>query len=236
MPVTELALLHLTSNPPNLSDILPKLKYAATKQATFSSFPVTLLRCVEDPADIYLIGGWESVAQHMEVWIPGETNQELMAELKGDVDVRWMFHVSVKPEEVSGVVESAGEPGHENEVVAVGRYFVTDQNGFEEAYQAGVDALQAQAKGGNSGIASDWRVDAGFEADGQEENGNEAAGKARDWKNDFVLFTAWNSAQEHFDFARTKGFKKWAAIKDFVSGAEIRHGKVLLVAEPYFSG
>lgn len=230
MPVTELALLHLTSNPPNLRPILTKLKFAATKQASFSGYPVSLLHCVEDPTDIYLVGGWESVSQHMEVWIPGETNQELMAGLNGDVDVWWMFHVGVKPEEVRGVVGSAGEPGSGNGVVAMGRYFASDRMGFEKVYHVGVGALEEKVKGGNTGIAGGWREDAGFEADVQADGGE--ARENRAFKNEFVLFTAWGSAQEHFGFAKTEGFKKWAGIKDFMSGAEIRHGKVLFVAEP----
>lgn len=171
----------------------------------------------------------------MEVWIPGETNRGLMEELKGDVDVRWMFHVGVEPGEVSRVVGSAGESGkgQENGVVALGRYFVNDRRGFEGAYDAGVGALKAEVRGGKGGVASGWREDAGFEAGGggEDDGGGEVEGKIRDFKNEFVLFTAWGSAQDHFDFAKTEGFKKWAGIKDFMSGAEIRHGKVLFVAE-----
>lgn len=227
MAVIELALFHLKTD---LSAVINNLEAAATMQATYSNHPVTLLQCIEDPNLIYLVGGWDSIAQHMEEWIPGPTNQGLMSEMKGTVDVRWMFHITVGPEDVSRVITKVagdGEGGIEaSGVIAVGRYFAKDRKGFEAAYQEGVTGLEGHVRGGKEGLAGGWREDVGFETD--EQGVPIDASKDRDL-NEFVFFTAWGSVDEHMDFAKTEDFRTWTRIQDFMSGAEIRHGRVLFV-------
>jgi hypothetical protein len=92
MPVTEIALLRL-----NTEDLLPStqagLVRAGQAQTQFSNHQVYFFRQIEDSACIYLLGGWESIEHHMKEWIPSETNQTMLQQLTGDLNVKWMFHI-----------------------------------------------------------------------------------------------------------------------------------------------
>jgi hypothetical protein len=94
MPVTEIALLRL-----NTEDLSTSTKTgllgAQQAQAEYSNHQVYFLRQIEDPACVYLLGGWESIEKHMNQWIPSETNQTLLQQLAGSLEVKWMFHLDV---------------------------------------------------------------------------------------------------------------------------------------------
>jgi hypothetical protein len=94
MPVTEIALLRL-----NTEDLSTSTKTgllgAQKAQAEYSNHQVYFLRQIEDPACVYLLGGWESIEKHMNQWIPSETNQTLLQQLAGSLEVKWMFHLDV---------------------------------------------------------------------------------------------------------------------------------------------
>jgi hypothetical protein len=96
MPVTELALLRLkVQDPP--SPTKSTFLEAKKKQSEYSGYPVTYLRQIEDPLSLYLLGGWESVEKHTGEgqWLSLEVNQNLLAKLKDNVEVCWMFHLDV---------------------------------------------------------------------------------------------------------------------------------------------
>jgi hypothetical protein len=96
MPVTELALLRLKVQDPPSSTKSTFLE-AKKKQSEYSGYPVTYLRQLEDPLSLYLLGGWESVEKHTGEgqWLSLEVNQNLLAKLKDNVYVSWMFHLDV---------------------------------------------------------------------------------------------------------------------------------------------
>lgn len=94
MAVTEIALLRLKTPEPT-SSTRKILKQAQQAQSEWSGFPVQIACQLEDSSYIYILGGWESIAHHNGDWIKSETNQKLLAQLKDDVDVEWMFHVDI---------------------------------------------------------------------------------------------------------------------------------------------
>ncbi|KAL4895399.1 hypothetical protein BDV59DRAFT_173830 [Aspergillus ambiguus] len=98
MAVTELAILHLK----NAKEISPEIKSTlvsgASAQASFSRYPVRLYTQIEDPSYIYLLGGWDSVSQHMDEWIPSPTNQNVMSALLNEMEVFGMFHIDAEPQ------------------------------------------------------------------------------------------------------------------------------------------
>lgn len=96
MPVTELALLHLRTQDPSSSTKSTFLE-AQKKQTEHSGYQVTYLRQIEDQQSVYLLGGWESVEKHTGEgqWLSLEVNQNLLAQLKGSVDISWMFHLDI---------------------------------------------------------------------------------------------------------------------------------------------
>lgn len=240
MPVTELALLHYKSRPsttsskPPVSDTtLENLTRAARKQASFSHYPVALLQCHEDPTLIYLIGGWDTVEQHMNEWVPCQANQELLKLLSTDVDVKWMFHLDMDPADVvDRLVKSRQGVSDDGKdfVVAIGRHFVKEglREGFWATWKENVDALE-DFVGGRAKREGGWRIDDGVSADDRTGDRVTEKGAVPD---EFVLFTAWENVERHMDFAKTEGFMRYGKITDYLHGAEIRHGRVFCIAEP----
>jgi hypothetical protein len=94
MPVTEIALLRLDNEDLSTSTKTGLLG-AQQAQTEYSNHQVYFLRQIEDPACVYLLGGWESIEKHRNEWIPSETNQRLLQQLTGNLEVKWMFHVDV---------------------------------------------------------------------------------------------------------------------------------------------
>ena len=103
MPVTEIALLRMKRIPLTHFDAYPwqeapdTLLTAIAKQTTFSKYPVMLLQCLKVHDHVYLVGGWDSIERHMNEWIPGLVNQELLKSLEEDVEVKYMFHLDCEP-------------------------------------------------------------------------------------------------------------------------------------------
>lgn len=231
MPITELAQLSYKTIPQSdKSTIHTNLRNATCSQAIYSKHPVALLECHEDPNLIYLVGGWDSADQHMNEWIPSSVNQELLKLLGGDVDVKWMFHLSCEPGEVVGrVVEGAS--GRDEDIIAIGRHFVKEaqRDEFERTWKGNIEALEGfiddEARGREKREGG-WRLDWGYDPEHVE------VVASRNVPLEFVLFMRWATVQKHLHFAQTEGFQRYGKIRDFISGAEIRHGKVMYVARP----
>ena len=78
---------------------------------------------------------------------------------------------------------------------------------FEKAFHENKEYLQNHVTEGK--IGGGWRVD-------KEED-----------KEEFVLFSPWQSVDQHYDFADTEGFEKYGKIREYIDGAEIKHAKML---------
>lgn len=125
MAVTEIALLKLlpstTIRDPDLLSRLSKAKQTLEKA---SGHPFVFLSQREDPSFIYIIGTWSSVSYHQETFLPSPENQEILALVKGIVDVEWMFHLSHDGFQGSGASETMGRVVENRSALRLGRYFV----------------------------------------------------------------------------------------------------------------
>jgi heme-degrading monooxygenase HmoA len=224
MPVTELACLRLTNNLP-LTDPTNQLTESTLSaglkaQAEYTNAATYLLTQIEDPSYIYILGKWESVAQHVDEWMPSPTNQKVMRELSGNLEVVWLQHFDCDPSlGVSDTAEGGTDEGipYDAPVVAIGRYFISPftKAGFETTFAEAKHHLK-EFKGPRK-IAGGWRVDKEV-----DESGNA--------KEEYVQFTGWDTVEEHSSVAESEGFKDFARIKHFMQGAEMKHARWTLKA------
>jgi heme-degrading monooxygenase HmoA len=209
MPVTELALLHLK----NHRQIPPETKSAlvsgASAQARFAGYPVRLYSQVEDPSYIYLLGGWDSVSQHMNEWIPSPTNQNIMSSLADEMEVVWMFHVEVEP--ASGETCSASSP-LDAPVLAIERCFVGEEKGDFEDSMARVKGRMEECTAPRM-LRCGWRID---HAEGREE------------MHEFVVLSGWEDMEDHLRFLET-GSEDDKYRNDRMEGVELRHARLMEV-------
>ncbi|KAJ6128702.1 hypothetical protein N7471_009919 [Penicillium samsonianum] len=201
MPVTELALLRLTTQDPWSSTKNTFLE-AQKKQTEHSGYQVTYLRQIEDQQSVYLLGGWESVEKHTGEgqWLSLEVNQNLLAQLKGSVDVSWMFHLDIDP---SPSNIPLGAP-----VLSITRCFVepSKKDEFDAVFKASVSHLNAYTAPFSSCGA--WRVD----KEGEDE--------------EFVLFSGWNQVQDHLAFGESEASKEFGKLKTLMKDADVKHVRV----------
>ncbi|KAE8154319.1 hypothetical protein BDV25DRAFT_136012 [Aspergillus avenaceus] len=203
-PVTELALLRIKPYV-DAAVIRPTLSAAAKAQAEYSTFPVHLLQQIEDPACIYLLGGWRSVSVHMDDWIPSDTNQGLLASLKDKLDVEWVIHVNIDP--TPSLTESDEGIPLNAPTIAIERYFIAPgrTNDFVDTFYSNKNRLKEYIaphimKGGR-------RLD--------PITGHE-----------FLFFSGWDTAQDHLEFAKSEGFKGFEQMTKFLDGVDIKHASV----------
>ncbi|KAL4794257.1 hypothetical protein BDV19DRAFT_390318 [Aspergillus venezuelensis] len=216
MPVTELACLRLKNNlpitDPSNSILYTNLQSGLASQAKYASATTYILSQIEDPSCIYIIGKWNSVSHHMEEWIPSSENQEIMGVLGRDLELLWVQHLDLNPSIDSGVERVP----FEDTVIAIGRYFIAPgpdgKTGFEKTFNEARHHLHSFKRTRNA--AGGFRADAEVDEQG-------------DRKEEFVLLSGWDTPEEHFSFAESEGFKEFAKIKDYMSGAEIKHAKIV---------
>ncbi|GES63844.1 hypothetical protein ATEIFO6365_0007053100 [Aspergillus terreus] len=211
MPVTELALLHLK----NHRQISPETKCAlvsgASAQARFAGYPVRLYSQIEDPSYIYLLGGWDSVSQHMNEWIPSPTNQNIMSSLADEMEVVWMFHVEIEP--ASGEMRSASSP-LDAPVLAIERCFVgEEEKGEFEDTMMRVKGCVEECTAPRM-LRCGWRIDY---PEGREETHEE-----------FVMLSGWEDVEDHLRFLET-GSEDDKCWKNWTEGVDVRHARLMEV-------
>ncbi|SPQ27134.1 2ccff58c-e7e6-4803-914e-635f5505848e [Thermothielavioides terrestris] len=192
MPVTELACLRNAA-------LSIKLRAGVEEQAKYSNAKTSVLSQIEDPSYIYILGKWDSVAQHMEEWVPSQRNQEIMAGLSEDLELAWIRHVDLASDSVDDERIPYSAP-----VVAIGRYTVAAENigGFGSTFAETKHHLKGF--GGRRDISGGWCAD----RDGQ-----------------FILFSGWEAVEEHYSFAQSEGFKEFGRIRDYLEEFEIKHAR-----------
>ncbi|OCK80685.1 hypothetical protein K432DRAFT_442983 [Lepidopterella palustris CBS 459.81] len=211
MPITELALLRLL--PPALfststisPSVLSKLASAKNLMESFTNYKFYYLRQIEDPTLVYVLGEWNSLAQHMEDFIPGEKNQEALKSLEGEIEVVWLEHFDM--EHANWPVEAL----EQGAVLSIARHFVKSAQvqPFKSTFNHNKKYLEAYISQGS--IGGGWRVD-----------------KDEDGKEEFVLFCPWKDIDEHMEFQNAEGFAEYAGIREFVEGVDVRHVRVMEV-------
>ena len=212
MTLTELALLRLLpSTTADHASLKAKLANAKAVMEKYTGRTFYILQQIEDPIFLYVIGEWESLKQHMDGFIPSAENQALLEELKNDLTVEWMFHVDAPHAALplptlkkSGDGSQAG-----SHVLSIGRLFIKadDKDKFQETFDTNKHYLQVYLTEGS--VGGGWRFD---KDDGKEE---------------FAIITPWTDVEQHLSFAKTEDFEKYAQIKPFLDGAEIKHAKLM---------
>ncbi|KAH7045803.1 hypothetical protein B0J12DRAFT_576639 [Macrophomina phaseolina] len=201
MAVTELALLRLrpgaSFRAPTLRANLQKAKKA---MEDFTQQPFHYFVQVEDPTFFYILGSWPSAKYHFQEWIPSPANQELLELLKDQIDVEWMFHLDVEKSHLP-----LNAP-----ILAIGRHYIAPdkRTGFSQTFNAVKHNLE------------------GFTAPRKASGGWRLEKEAPD-KEEWILFSGWDEVAQHEKFGETGAFQDYGIIRDFVSGFEIRHAKIL---------
>ncbi len=211
MPVTELARLIVQPGTDVLSpELLANLAKAkdAMQQASGSNF--WYYQCVEDPDVIFILGSWPSVDFHMLEFIPGQPNQEILALLKDQVTVEWMFHLDIDQ-------RTHPLPINRNTIAIVRHFISAEQDeAFQSTFESNKDTLVSFI-GAADHVSAGWRVDRGYDPSVE----GDRIGK------EFVLFSAWDSVEHHHDFGRTEESQQYGRIFNHIDGLEIKHAKVL---------
>ncbi|KAF3000186.1 hypothetical protein E8E13_006416 [Curvularia kusanoi] len=208
MPITEIALLHLSSGATiDDASLRSKLTHAKTVMQNYTGRSFSYLQQVEDPTYIYIIGEWDSLDQHMNEFIPGADNQALLESLKDLLSVDWLLHIDAAHAQLP--LPGADGAKQEAPVYAIGRHWVKDgqKEQFQQTFETEKHHLQGFLTEGDLG--GGWRID-------KEEN-----------KEEWVLMTPWDSVEQHFAFAKTDGFAQYSKITGYIEGAEIKHARLL---------
>lgn len=212
MSVTEIALLRLPSNVGiNDAQLRSKLVHAKKVMQGFTGRSFYYFEQIEDTSNVYIVGEWESVDQHMNIFIPSEANRALLEALKDDLIVEWLLHVDVSHDRLP-LPQSEGDEAKAlrgEAVISVVRHFIKtgEKAKFQRSFEENKQYLQEFLTGG--ALGGGWRID--------RENG----------KDEWVLLCPWTSVKQHGDFVNTPGFEKYGQIRGYLDGAEIKHAKLL---------
>ena len=219
MAVTELSLLRILSPSARgrgelASHLLDHLRLAKDAMEKASGFKFYYLHCIEDPSIIFITGGWPSVQFHMEEWIPSAENQKLLKLMEREVDVEWMFHLDLDPEDRKSLFG--------RKVVAVGRYVVKEgeRDDFMKVYDEINGKLVVIVRGEDM-VKAGWRIDRGYV------KGDEYRREKED--EEFVSFTGWESIEKHLNIGKREEFKKTSRIREHMKEGGSKHGVVLEV-------
>jgi len=210
MPITELALLRLSSNV-TIDDVRAKLAHAKKVMQDYTGRTFYYFQQTEDPTYIYIIGEWDSLDQHMNHFIPTKENQAVLVGLEDMLSVEWLLHFDASHAELplpKTEAEKAKAKAGEL-VISIVRHSVraAAKDAFEQTFEANKHYVQDYLTEGMMG--GGWRVD------------------KKDGKEEWVLICPYTSVQQHLDFAQTPEFEKYVRIREHIDGAEIKHAKLL---------
>ncbi|KAL1607839.1 hypothetical protein SLS60_002777 [Paraconiothyrium brasiliense] len=209
MPVTELSRLTLKDGlgEDQKNVVTWALARAKKLMEDFTGHDFHLYQETENPNHIYIVGQWESVEQHMNVWIPSEPNQGLLKDLVSFLEVDYLFHIDVSFGSIP--------PSEQAPMFSVGRHVMESEkrSAFESTFNKRRSGVEAYALGPSSG---GWRI--------EKEHGRE----------EFVLFVPWKDVDQHMAFAKTKQFQEYAEIRDHIllDATEIRHAALMELPSP----
>lgn len=206
MTVLELATLHLTPGATVTSAaLLDGLRKVKVHQENSSKFPLHFFEQIEDSSVFYILGSWASPEAHQEA-IAGPENEKLLALLKDHIDFTklQMYHLALDPTITPLPLDAP--------LLSVNRHFI--KPGRKDEFQAFFNEIKPllQSYTKPRALVGGWRIE-----------------KEEEEKEEFVLFSGFDSVANHHEFAKTADFEKYKGILEFVNGFEIKHGKRLAV-------
>lgn len=210
-PVLELALLRILS-PFTISDTSLRANLTFAKHVLQSNSENTfyIYSQVENPSYVYLVGSWPTLSKH-HTFLASSENKDLLARLKDQIVVEWIFHVDV-PLDVIPL---------EAPVMSIGRYRMAKQEARGYTATFGKVAQYLADYVAPHRWAHGRRIDKELRGDGQRNYI-----ELRD-QEVYVLFCGWESVERHLEFPKTEGFQKFSCLSDYLSEADIKHVKRL---------
>lgn len=222
MPVTEVAILPLLPGVDvNHHSVRDKLRY--TQQVMENALGVPGRRFVyyqgltdtgsSTKNELYLLGDWQSAAEHRDEFLPSPANQAQLARVADLFDLARvdLFHVDVPASQVPTDADA--------DVLTIGRHRVRVRAGGEDKAAFEVRFVKECRELGRHGgrdfgdkpPVGGWRIEKDAAATTTTTNavpGKENAEEEEEW----VAFCGWESAEERIKFASTKWFG-WKAVK-----------------------
>ncbi|KAH8598121.1 hypothetical protein B0O99DRAFT_539224 [Bisporella sp. PMI_857] len=209
MAVTELAIIPLSHPLTEANPLIQKLKVAKSVLETKSGYPFHYFQQIEDPSIIYTLGKWDSVAAHA-AFLPSAENQDLLRLLKDDISAS--IDRQMKMWHLDGDIFSVKEGERDvlqAPTVSLSRHFVPIEKkaGFMNKFVEVKGLLEDYTT--TLKVVGGWRIEK--ESIGDEE------------REEWALFSGFDSVEAHMGFAKTKGFEKYREIVEFVESFEVRH-------------
>lgn len=202
MTVTELAILHVlpigdTKGPS--PELLARLKRARQVLETSSGYSFSFLQQIEDPNVLYIIGAWSTPAAH-EAFLPSPQNQALLDSIKGHIDTEemLMYHLDLDATVTPLPLDAPA--------ISINRHFI--KNGQRMAFQKQFDEVKPLLQDyiRPRPVAGGWRIE-----------------KETEDKEEWVLFSGFDSVEHHSGFARTDEFQRYRSIVEYVDSFEVKH-------------
>jgi heme-degrading monooxygenase HmoA len=206
MTVTELAVLHTLPNGSSKvpsEKLLAKLKSAKEVLESNSGYSFSFFQQYEDPTVIYIVGRWLSTAAH-EAFLPSSQNLALLDLFKGQIDIEniLMYHLELDADATPLPLNAPA--------VSVNRHFIKhrQRDAFQKRFEQVKPLLQDYTK--PRPLAGGWRIE-----------------KETEEKEEWVLFSGFDSVEHHIRFSKTDEFQNYRGISEYVDGFDLKHMKRL---------
>ncbi|KAK0525372.1 hypothetical protein OC834_005047 [Tilletia horrida] len=235
MTVLELAILRLKEVVPSVTptqhvqqaDAIPQaqpqsaltfslraeLSHALTTLQEAHDEPFVYYRELEDPSLLYLMGNWPSLAAHMDAFIPGEANQELLRRLANHVEIvdfQHLDNVRIQDTPLDWGKGEDKDPGA-GEVVAVSRLWVKkeEREAFDELGRRNLKLLATYASPRR--VVEAWRI--------EPEEPERYPGTKQS-----ITLTGWDSIEHHYTWPKQPEFAEFSSERrSKLAGFEVRH-------------
>jgi len=209
MPITELALLHLTPGTTLESPTLcTNLSHAKTVLQNYTNRAFYYMQQISDPSCIYVVGEWDSLDQHMNDFIPSADNQALLESLKDYITVDSnLEHLNVPNAELPlpRGEEELERAKRGEQVWSITHY--TIKAGKREAFEVQFREIKEKLE---DGVGGGWCV-------GKKEGEDDV----------FVTLFAWRTIAEYELFGKGKEREASAYTSECVKRNDVKHVRLL---------
>ncbi|EEQ30938.1 hypothetical protein McanMca71_003492 [Microsporum canis] len=215
MAITEVAILKLrpvaltASNKPN-ETTTAFLRNAKQSMESYTGFPFYIFTQLEDPAHVYIVGNWETLAQHYDDWIPSDANQGLLESGKDLFDIAGLAHLDIDQQEL-GIPSDAP-------VVSLGWFYMLpgQREAFVKAWEGNVPYLKELTA--PYIVRSGWRIDGERKVEGKEA----VAAEGEPEFEEFIAFTGWRDVGHNESYAQSEGFSQYQQLLGYATKVETK--------------